>query len=82
MILTDVYVPSVSKHYTFQLEEKLKVGILIAELAELICQKEQCQFIGDKEELLLCVYQDNAILDREKTLEEYGIVDGGRLILV
>jgi len=82
MILTDVYVPSVSKHYAFQLDEKVKIGILIEELAELICQKEQCRFVGKKTELVLCIYKSNAIMSKDMTLRDYGIADGGRLILV
>ncbi len=82
MILTDVYVPSVSKHYAFKLDEKAKVGIIIAELMELICQKEQCQFVGDKKELVLCAYRANAIMSNNMTLQDFGIKDGEKLILV
>lgn len=82
MILTDVYVPSVSKHYAFRLDEKVKIGIVIAELTELICQKEQCQFVGDRDCLVLCLYNVNAIMDKDRTLQDYGISDGGKLILV
>ena len=82
MILVDVYVPSVSNNYSFRLDEKIQIGLLIEELAELICQKEQCRFVGDKAELHLCMYKMNAIMSKEMTLTDYGIVDGGKLILV
>ena len=82
MILVDVYVPSVSKYYAFRLDEKVKIGIIIAELTELICQKEQCGFVGNKEELVLCTYNANSIMSRDLSLKDYGIKDGGRMILV
>ncbi len=82
MILTDVYVPSVSNHYVFKLDEKSKIGVIIAELTELICQKEQCRFAGDKDKLVLCNYQSEAIMSKDMTLRDYGITDGDRLILV
>ncbi|MBR2409480.1 MAG: hypothetical protein IKB07_11075 [Lachnospiraceae bacterium] len=82
MILADVYVPSVSKHYAFRLDDNVKIGVLIEELTELICQKEQCCFIGNKEELVLCTYNANAIMSNKLKLKDYGIKDGGKLILV
>ncbi len=82
MILVDVYVPSVSKYYAFRLDEKVKIGIIIAELTELICQKEQCSFVGNKEDLVLCTYKSNAIMSTDLSLKDYGIKDGGKLILV
>lgn len=82
MILTDVYVPSVSKHYAFRLDEKAKISVVMAELIELICQKEQCEFSAGKEKFVLCTYQSKAIMSSERTLREYGITDGGKLILV
>lgn len=82
MILVDVYVPSVSKYYAFRLDEKVRIGIIIAELTELICQKEQCGFAGNKEELVLCTYEANALMSRDMSLKDYGIRDGGKLILV
>ena len=82
MILTDVYVPSVSKQYMFKVDEKSKIGVIVAELTELICQKEQCRFVGDKEKLVLCNYQSEAVMSMDMTLKDYGITDGSRLILV
>ena len=32
MILTDVYVPSVSKQYMFKVDEKSKIGVIIEKL--------------------------------------------------
>lgn len=82
MIMVDVFVPSVSKNYTFQLDETARISLVIAELTELICKQEQSQFVGNKGDICLCVYKQNAIMSNEKTLRDYGIIDGGRLILV
>ena len=75
MTLVDVYVPSVDHEYDFGLDEKTKISGIIEEIASMVSQKEQC-------ELLLCSMKDKTILPRDKTLEECGILNGSRLILV
>ena len=40
MIIVDIEVPSIERKYQFSVEEQVSTEILIAELAEVICQKE------------------------------------------
>lgn len=82
MILVDVRVPSLNKVYDFNLEEYALVSVLIEEIVEMICQKEQCEMIGEIEEMLLCEEETQVVLPKHKNLEECGVHTGSRLLLV
>ena len=82
MILVDIAVPSVDRSYDFNLDENAPITMVLEEVIGMICQKEQCKLIGDKAELLLCKYEGQIILNKEKTLKECGIKNGNRLLLV
>jgi len=82
MIIVDVEVPSLGRKYQFSLEEQVMVDTLIAELAEVICQKEQCVLKGEMGDLCLCSGEQKRILDRHATLMQQGIVNADWLILV
>lgn len=82
MIMVDVTVPSIGRQYNFSLEEQTPVSMLIAEIAEVICQKENCSLTGETGELVLCSVEQEKILAPEASLSQYGIRDGNRLLLV
>lgn len=82
MILVDVTVPSVEKSYDFNLDENAQIGLVIEEIAGMISQKEHCSISGNKETLLLCKYEGQVVLDKQSTLKECGLVNGGKLLLV
>lgn len=82
MIMVDVTVPSIGRQYNFSLEEQASISMLIAEITEVICQKECCQLAGSVDRLNLCSYEQKKILSPEGTLGQYGITNGNRLLLV
>ncbi|MDO5415636.1 MAG: EsaB/YukD family protein [Lachnospiraceae bacterium] len=82
MIMVDVTVPSIGRQYNFSLEEQASISMLIAEIAEVICQKEGCQLAGSTEKLNLCSYDQKKILSPGASLSQYGITNGSRLLLV
>lgn len=82
MIMADVYVPSIGRQYEFSLDEQAQIDHLIPEIAEVICQKENCTLGGDPGELMLCLMNTRQILDRDKCLGSYGIGNGFSLLLV
>ncbi|MBP8714395.1 MAG: hypothetical protein KBH85_03250 [Lachnospiraceae bacterium] len=82
MILVDVYVPSVDKEYNFSLNEGVPVSTIIAEITEMIAQKEQTQLRGEQKYLNLCCRDKGSIFPAENTLEECGIATGSSLILI
>lgn len=82
MILVDIYVPSVNNVYDFQMDENVKVGMIIEEISEMIEQKEHCSIVGNRNELMLCLKKTNQILSGDRTLSEYGVETGDSMILV
>ena len=82
MILVDVFVPSVDNVYDFQLDDDVKIGMLVEEMGEMICQKEHCRLDGKIEKLLLCSLDNRAILPKNTTLAECGVKTGGKLMLL
>ena len=82
MIMVDITVPSVSRQYNFSIEEQVPISVLLAEISEVICQKENCVFDGDISELTICSREGQLFLDPAHTLEEYGIRNGMQLLLV
>lgn len=82
MIIVDVEVPSLERNYQFSLEEHVPVDTLIAELAGIVCQKEQCELKGRMEELCLCSGEQKRILDRHATLAQQGIINADWLLLI
>lgn len=82
MILVDVYVPSFDSTYDFQLDEDVKIGLLIEEMGEMVCRREHCQINGKMENLLLCSLDTREIIPKHLTLSKYGIKAGARLMLL
>lgn len=82
MILVDINVPSVDSSYDFQLDEDSSIYNIIAELSELISQKEHCEVVGKVEDLMLCTRKDRRVLSVNSTLRESGVQTGDSLMLV
>lgn len=82
MIVVDLFVPSVYKNYNFQLDENVSINLIIEEIVEMICQKENSGIMGNVNNLLLCDKQTERVLDKNKTLSECRIVTGSNLMLV
>jgi len=82
MIIVDVEVPSIERKYQFSVEEHIPVDTLIAELVEIICQKEQCRLKGNAEELCLCSSEGRKILNYQSTLAQQGITNADCLLLI
>lgn len=70
------------REHTSSVEEQVSVETLIAELAEVICQKEQCVIQGNITEMCLCSEDSRSILSYKKTLAEQGIQNADKLLLV
>lgn len=82
MILIDLYIPSLDKTYDFQMDEKETVGNLIAEIAEMIGSETKSGKGIAAEEFLLCSTEQEQIFQKSRSLQEYGVKNGARLILV
>ena len=82
MVIVDVVVPSIGRKYNFSLDEEISVALLTEEIAEAICQKENCILDGEKEKLNLCSLELDNVLPPDSTLEQNGITNGSQLMLV
>lgn len=82
MIMVDVMVPAIGRTYNFNLDETAKISELIAEIAEVICQKESCMPEGRVEQFCICSMEQAKILSADASLRQYGITYGNRLMLV
>lgn len=82
MIIVDVRVPALDAVYDFSLSEDTYIGILIEEMVEMICRHEKLLEAPDSDAHWLCCVSTGQILDREKTLHDYGVETGNQLILV
>lgn len=82
MILVDIYVPVIDKRYDFQLDENIPVELVIKEIAEMICRKEQCLLLGEPSELMLWGIRKKSKLNWWDTLYEGNIQSGECLMLV
>lgn len=82
MIIVDIEVPSIERKYQFSVEEQVSAETLIAELAEIICQKEQCTLKGELSEMCLCAGETGRILNHGESLARQGIANADLLLLV
>lgn len=81
MIIVDVEVQSIGRKYNFTLEEQVPISMLISEIREVICQKENC-FLGRPEnELTLSSLENGVMMSPDLSLSEYGVMNGHTLLL-
>ena len=76
MILVDVYVPVMDEIYDFYLDEDVEIGLLIPQIAESICQKEQSVLKGNPDALTLWKPDIRSRLMRDTTLRKAGVGSG------
>lgn len=81
MVIVDVAVMSLGRKYNFALEEEIPISVLITEICEVICQKENC-LLGRPENIItLSLVESGSVMSPELTLSEYGVKNGSTLIL-
>lgn len=82
MILVEVFVPMLNRGFDFQLDEKGLVEDITEEIAETVCQSQQCILKGKYEDLILCKAGNHRILAAEMSLVDAGVRTGDRLTLL
>ncbi len=82
MILTDIYVPALNAVYDFQLDENTPVSVLIDEIVEILIRKTGGVFHDAGKNFVLCSQERETILDKDRTLTDYKIRNGSRLLIV
>ena len=66
MILVDLQVVSLDRHYQFSLDETKSVLELITEIKDILCQKEKCEMLGEDDDLMLCSVTQSSILKKKQ----------------
>ena len=82
ILLVEVYAPAYDKSYDMRVEEQTSIRQLMEEMTVLIGQKERNYMAGELEKLCLCTIERGEMLSREQCLQDYGIGNGYRFILI
>lgn len=82
MILVEISVPALGSRYDFELEENAPLDLLTREVVEVICQKEHLQPF-EKAQPFALYSQDTACrLNSAGNLQQNGVKNGQKLILL
>ena len=82
ILWVEVYAPAYDKSYDMRVEEQTSIRQLMEELTVLIGQKERNYMAGELEKLCLCSIERGEMLSREQCLQDYGIGNGYRFVLI
>ena len=82
MILVDIYIPSLDAVFDFKVDETAKITNVVQEISEMMCKKYKTDLNLPAEQFCLCSADQSKILNGNTSLEENGIVNGSRLIMV
>ena len=82
ILLVEVYAPAYDKSYDMRVEDQTSIRQLMEEMTVLIGQKERNYMAGELEKLCLCSIERGEMLSREQCLQDYGIGNGYRFILI
>ena len=82
ILWVEVYAPAYDKSYDMRVEEQTSIRQLMEEMTVLIGQKERNYMAGELEKLCLCSIERGEMLSREQCLQDYGIGNGYRFILI
>ena len=82
MILVDVNVPAADMTYDFQLDENSLISDMAEEIAEMVSAYQQKNLDKQNSTPMLCSYESRQVLEGSRTLSEYGIKTGSKLLFV
>ena len=82
ILWVEVYAPAYDKSYDMRVEEQTSIRQLMEDMTVLIGQKERNYMAGELEKLCLCSIERGEMLSREQCLQDYGIGNGYRFVLI
>lgn len=82
MLTVEIEVPVMGKQYDFRIDENVPLSEVKVELAEMICQKEQCILQGEAGSLSMWDVQKASKLMENRTALENGLRTGSHILLV
>ena len=82
MILVEISVPALGRRYDFELEETAPLDLLAREVVEVICQKEHLQSFEQPQPFALYNQDTACLLNNMGSLQQNGVKNGQKLILL
>lgn len=79
-VLVNLFVPSLGERYDVYIPTFLRVDEISSMLAKMLADLSDHQYVSSGEEFL-CSIDQNYLLRQERTLSDYGIVNGEHLML-
>ena len=81
MIIIQVEVPALGTRYDFQIDEDTPMHEVQSEIIDMICQRNSCGLLGDRERFLMWNKDTGAPIQREAGAYANGLRTGSTLIL-
>lgn len=82
MIQVEILVPALGSRYDFELEETAPLDLLTREVVEVICQKEHLQSFEQTQPFALYNQDATCLLNNKGSLQQNGVKNGQKLILL
>lgn len=82
MVNVDVYVPSLDETPDFKLDENAPVSQLLDEMTEILAKRAKEDAGADLKGFLLCIPREKRVLPAHLTLQQCGVKNGDRLMLI
>ncbi|OPZ88378.1 MAG: hypothetical protein BWY74_03168 [Firmicutes bacterium ADurb.Bin419] len=79
-VFVEVMVPATGRKYEFIIPEVMKVGVAAELIAQAVQETEGIR--SQKDNVVLCTFEDEKVLPNSSTISNTGITDGTKLILV
>lgn len=81
MIAVEVIVPALNRSYDFQLDESVRISLLLEEILEMLCRREKRKMPDSFDRFCLGYVDGGILLRTDAALQDYQIRNGARLIL-
>lgn len=81
MILVNVYVPVIGQQFEFNLDENARINNLLMEMGEMMRQMQMEEDTVQQCDFVLSDLNQRRVLAGNRTLAEYGVMNGARLLL-
>ena len=82
MILVELVVPAMDENFDFMLDENALIEQVLGEIEEMLSKKLKQPLPENDSQFLLCSLDQNQILSRFHTLNEAGLKDGSKIMLI
>ena len=82
MILVELVVPAMDETFDFMLDENALIEQVLGEIEEMLSKKLKQDLPEDDSRFMLCSLDRKEILSRFHTLNEAGLKDGSKIMLI